>query len=342
MFTAARMTPDPSRVHHSSPIPVPNGNKSVAVSEVPVPVGAVPESPAPLVKVCVRETLHAAPTRFNEALSAPTSPVAPLPTPMPGTNLPLDDVQTPEIILSHPSVPLMDPDGYFALTAMQDGHSASKQQDPATAVSAVPEQTNAERPASQATARKQESGQTGSEADTILGEHSDQFALEADARKSIERKGSFVSSYLALGDPETLGDTQRKLVRRRSTWSRHTGLYDGTGYAASDSIEDDRTTQNTADHRHAPESPPNATNKPSTPSTTPAVEPQTAAVDEKQALQDALHGYTMYSTQSKESATAKASATSFENSSKEHIRAASQPIGAVGLTHKAMPMGIEA
>jgi hypothetical protein len=169
--------------------------------------------------------------------------------------------------------------------------------------------------------------------DTILGEDSDQYALDAETRKSLERKRDYVSCYLALGGTETPGDTQRKLVRRRSTWSRHTGLYDGTGYATSDCNEDDRA---------APKSPQNTIDNPSTQSTTPPGESVATVIDEKQALQDIIREYSMYASQEKERVTTNTAVTSFENGSKEHIRAASQPVGAVGLPHKVMAMSIEA
>lgn len=63
----------------------------------------------------------------------------------------------------------------------------------------------------------------------------DAYALDEEARKSLERN---VTAYLGFHDALPPSESSNDLVRRRSTWGRHTGLYDGTGYA-SECVDDD-------------------------------------------------------------------------------------------------------
>lgn len=113
------------QVHHSSPITVPvlSRDATPAVQNSPLGVGAlpngtVPESPAPLHKAFVQEAImsNAAKGSSHPASLPLNNNVAPLPTPMPGTNLTLEDVAAPDIKITSPSAPSIRanyPSGYF-------------------------------------------------------------------------------------------------------------------------------------------------------------------------------------------------------------------------------------
>lgn len=113
------------RVNHSSPITVPKSSRRTTpiFADTPsgpgfLPTGTVPDTPAPLQRASVQLAIL-----NNAAKGSSTSPspddvanFEPLPTPMPGTNLPLEDVAAPGIMITSPSAPSMhshDPPGYF-------------------------------------------------------------------------------------------------------------------------------------------------------------------------------------------------------------------------------------
>jgi hypothetical protein len=245
----------------------------------------------------------------------------------------------------------MDADGYFALTAMQDELSGSKQKAPSKDVQDESEPPKSDCGADEDGIAKHDFVTDKQAAETVPNELNDQCALDSETPTSSERKSEYAPCYLALGDPETPGDTQRKLVRRRSTWSRHTGLYDGSGYAASDSIEDDHATQATINHPTVPEHPENKANEAGMPATRPSGEfisdGRQASLEGKQSsLQDILRAIAKYDRQERgEGAvdiSTPATASTFGNGSKEHVRAASQPIESMGFPRRAAATRIEA
>lgn len=108
------------RVHHSSPITVPMATRNTTpiAQGTPygltnLPAGTIPDSPAPLQRASVQEAIISNATKTT---GCPASSVEvevegdPLPTPMPGTNLPFEDVSAPGIMVTSPSVPLMQQD----------------------------------------------------------------------------------------------------------------------------------------------------------------------------------------------------------------------------------------
>ncbi|KAL1610355.1 hypothetical protein SLS60_002021 [Paraconiothyrium brasiliense] len=113
------------RAHRSSPITVliasrertPMDQGSPAAFGW-LPTGTVPDSPAPLQRASVQETIISNAMR-DSPFSASSNVETfgnPLPTPMPGTNLPLEDIAAPGIMITSPSAASMqasDPPGYF-------------------------------------------------------------------------------------------------------------------------------------------------------------------------------------------------------------------------------------
>jgi hypothetical protein len=119
MFTMGNMSSSSSVVvRHSSPITVPQPvRQSPPLSNTPPDtctfvVGTVPDSPAPLQTAAVQEAILSHAT--NIVLNADSPKVAnriagPLPTPMPFAHLPLQDADTPGILIVSPSASTMAP-----------------------------------------------------------------------------------------------------------------------------------------------------------------------------------------------------------------------------------------
>jgi len=113
MFTMRKMSSSSSMVvQRSSPITVPvSAGQPAPTYNTPsgfptFEVGTVPQSPAPLQRVSVQEAiLSYAADGVPDADSIRSVDISPdpLPTPMPGTHLPLEDVAAPEIVVSSPS-----------------------------------------------------------------------------------------------------------------------------------------------------------------------------------------------------------------------------------------------
>ncbi|KAF1978370.1 hypothetical protein BU23DRAFT_563981 [Bimuria novae-zelandiae CBS 107.79] len=120
------------RVHRSSPITVPTASRNatpMANGTPPglgaFPVNTVPDSPAPLQRAYVQEAIinNAAKTSTYSDPSDLGIEVDPLPTPMPGTNLPLEDATAPGIMVTSPSAPSMrrgSAQGYFDSIVVAD------------------------------------------------------------------------------------------------------------------------------------------------------------------------------------------------------------------------------
>ena len=117
MFTMRNMSSSPSViVQRSSPITVPTSASQPAPAFNTPPglsdftVGTVPKSPAPLQRAAVQETILNYAAQAVPHADSPNSMgrfADPHPTPMPGTNLPLEDVAAPEIIISSASAASM-------------------------------------------------------------------------------------------------------------------------------------------------------------------------------------------------------------------------------------------
>ncbi|KAF9740284.1 hypothetical protein PMIN06_009482 [Paraphaeosphaeria minitans] len=113
------------RVHHSSPItvPLPSHETTPISSGTPsglgtFPTGTVPDTPAPLQIVSVQEAIISNAGKGSPFPAFPDDDleIEPLPTPMPGTNLPLEEMAAPGIMITSPSAPSMqghDALGYF-------------------------------------------------------------------------------------------------------------------------------------------------------------------------------------------------------------------------------------
>lgn len=230
-------------VHHSSPITVPGSARpSTPPNETTFPVGTVPDSPAPLTKMSEQESTLYHPSRNLDVLMISPSMADPNSTPMPGTNLTLEDTQTPGIVVTSCSPVVKRQEGYFAIPVV-------KVEDQAAPIDVLVD--------SQFTKQDVTVPQPDGVYDNLQAIKSTKGAVhcfdsysitsDASARKSLERKSDCVAAYLALDGPSTVEKNQCAMERRRSTWSRQTGLYDGTGYASSGSHEDYRVNQVTVD-----------------------------------------------------------------------------------------------
>ncbi|KAJ4349811.1 uncharacterized protein N0V89_008430 [Didymosphaeria variabile] len=117
------------RVHRSSPITVPMASREATIMDQDLdqgtqtalgylPTGTVPDSPAPLQRASVQEAIISNAMRESRFSASSDLEIFgnPLPTPMPGTNLPLEVVAAPGIMITSPSAPSMqanDQPGYF-------------------------------------------------------------------------------------------------------------------------------------------------------------------------------------------------------------------------------------
>ncbi|KAF2191072.1 hypothetical protein K469DRAFT_720047 [Zopfia rhizophila CBS 207.26] len=256
MFDAARNTSNSSKVEVSrtSPIAVPTsakqagpGSHSTPPGGAPFMVGTVPDSPAPLLEASVQESIisQARPRPIsvptNQSLHT-TAMVDSLPTPMPGTNMPLEDLQSPVIVLSHhpETVVTQHPSrDYFGCPLDKSGDELQR-------IDSVIETSDQQRTGLYipGLAGEEDSPQASNiQPDAISGRlqpvrtnetplpdpENDPFSLDPELPKSLEDKCVF--AYLAL---EEAGDKQGRLQRRQSKWGRHTGLYDGSGYDFGD------------------------------------------------------------------------------------------------------------
>lgn len=107
-------------VHHSSPITVPSLSKqgarfSVSGGPATLAAGTVPTTPGPFQKALEIEETNKIPSPLSSATFEWGGISPPLPTPMPGTNLTLEDV-CPEGVQG-PSSPMLsdEPSSYFAV-----------------------------------------------------------------------------------------------------------------------------------------------------------------------------------------------------------------------------------
>ncbi|KAF2115874.1 hypothetical protein BDV96DRAFT_59540 [Lophiotrema nucula] len=280
MFDPTRKASSSSsiEVQHSSPITVPNSaRQDLPRTETPplaeFEVGSVPDTPAPLnrqsVQECILSHSISATQRSpkHEALEAKLG-ADPNPTPMPGTHLPLEELKTPDIVVTSPQPAVREVDeGYFDLPLTkieeQSDHTSSivastiatslsdaeptvnlnPDKDPKPDPSLSPEpvpvpcpEPDPSPPNSPVPGSHAKSDDTVSKPTAISPKEcrmpkleSDPYMLDAEARQSLENKTKLSYAYLAkYADAgwEQICDLQR----RPSTWSRHTGLYDGTGY----------------------------------------------------------------------------------------------------------------
>jgi hypothetical protein len=312
---------------------------------------------------------------------------------MPGTNLTLDEIQTPAIVVSSPSAPSMHRDGYFAGTTIRtvitsseedsvlishvdgmanhDDEGAVDQKGKASHQGEIVDDRREDSfvlgqednvhivasNSSQAVDSSEKAG-TGRPVDQPINvdtephtvtspigansdDESESEALNTDARNSLENKRDYVAVCLALGGTDTAYDGQRKLVRRRSAWGRHTGLYDGTGYPASDPIEDDRASQGTVARRSAHKSSDNMTaDEQSTGPTTPN---SGSVTDEKEALDRIIRAYAVYD-EGKGRALSDASKEVVSNASEDvshgHGTAADQTAREIERSERMLGMGV--
>lgn len=120
------------QVNHSSPIAVPSASRhTTPVLQYTPPgkstfaVGTIPKSPAPLQKVSVQEAIksNAARETVVQGQSRVNDFIDPHLTPMPGTNLPLEDNPAPNIVITSPSAPSIqhgELPGYFDIIPTPD------------------------------------------------------------------------------------------------------------------------------------------------------------------------------------------------------------------------------
>ncbi|KAF2747998.1 hypothetical protein M011DRAFT_27485 [Sporormia fimetaria CBS 119925] len=286
IFNSEAMT-SRTDIVRSSPITVPGSDVENTPSHPSLPPGTVPNTPAPLAKV-VLHLPSDSPERGHEPPPTPGMAVElPLPTPMPGTNFPLEELDTPEIVVSSPSIPSLQ-DGYFALS-LKNGtasHPAKEDVVPTRAPESQPNLTITASPTQAPdTIRVVTNTPTTGDQNKRTSEH------ESSTRDSWEQDGRYVSAYLALGAQEKQDDADSKAERRQSIWGRHSGLYDGTGYAPSDTVDDESGRPDTAAGSAKSGVEPSATDK-KTP--TLAAAESVNAPSAKDSLQDIVRAYTLF------------------------------------------------
>lgn len=308
-------------VRHSSPIAVPASAKQAVCnfhSTPPGPpfiVGTMPDSPAPLRKPSVQESIlnHAitgTPDASPSSVDADRA-VDPLPTPMPGTTLSLEDLAAPNASSSPPTEQKAAPQDYFARTAPKRNESMKH-----TDCVAITGKPSAPRNADIVTsARTTAAGVADDLAATLLpgkpeplgpGEankadvHNDRFMLDSSKRSEHDELRADLA-YVVWDDPEIASEDGCQLQRRRSTWGRHTGLYDGTGYGGetapttprpsmSDNTEDETEgTDLTVPEEAAPGAA--ALEIAAEPVKASAASEAESAVDGKETLQDIIRAY---------------------------------------------------
>jgi hypothetical protein len=223
------------------------------------------DSPAPIRKMLDRENgMNAIPRSLNSTLrmydsAVPTPPVfspmaeCPLPTPMPGTNLPMDGdagVLAPEIHVSSPATSAEEQDelpSYFNLMPMvvvqphtDQEHADCTNSHVVAKESTAPDhesvfmlaQTENDIPQSHSShitvVRKLKP--CDSEETVISSMDSDQFTLDNESHNSLDAQKDMIRAFLVREKQPPISDDTCALERRLSAWGRHNGLYDGTGY----------------------------------------------------------------------------------------------------------------
>jgi hypothetical protein len=170
------------------------------------------------------------------------------PTPMPGTNLTLEDVATPEIVVSSPSKTTDHRSGYFAIPTARTSYPSTDEEHVTAEGSRFSEdfETFSNAPWSEIDiARGKGKGKvnceekvSGSKRYSTRDTDDDPFSLDVETRKSLEGKSDFVNAYLAREAEGSDGSPPPynvcSLERCHSGWGRNTGLYDGRDYAASE------------------------------------------------------------------------------------------------------------
>ncbi|KAF2473233.1 uncharacterized protein BDR25DRAFT_129966 [Lindgomyces ingoldianus] len=250
-------------VHHSSPIAVPNtSSKQITPKPLNTPpgqdlfsVGGVPVSPAPLQKASVQESIlngsrsSAASMLSNQSIQM-EGLADPNPTPMPGTNLTLDGIHQPDIVSSSDAAtPVKGGNwgSYFPPMVNSDCQK-NKLVDSAATTNSSGTSINVDPGTVSMLQLLDGEHIEGTGPDGISGKlepispdtaplpdpEGEPFILDPEARKSLEASNGCASAYLALDGTSSADDDQCGLERRRSTWGRNTGLYDGTGYDSED------------------------------------------------------------------------------------------------------------
>lgn len=286
-----------TQVHRSSPITVPSSSKeNTPPCQTTFEVGTVPDSPAPISKASVQQSILSHTLQDTQELAASPLKVDPNPTPMPGTNLPLEEIQTPDIVVSSPGGTSRDQDDYFAIPMTKA--NPIERTVPVLVRSVLVESSNGQQkaifdastpPVSDVIPSKRASDDPFK--DPSIDGDDDPFAHDPEGRKSFEGKADYVSAYLAQEGGQGKENKPYGLERRQSKWGRHSGLYDGTGYAASDF--DENPTSETAP-REASQGNSETTASISDSSInlnsadSPIVEPP---VDEKETLQEIIRAY---------------------------------------------------
>lgn len=272
-------------INRSSPITVPYPVKQDTPQPSTPPsikfqVGSVPDTPAPLTRQSVQERILNHSIAVSEDLPKYMDVVtlnmaSPSPEPMPGTNLPLEEVDPPSIVVTCPqpvsnydenscfSIPVVSMDtqselpSSVAISAKEsrsgEPGSPSKSHIDSATVSEHKTDPKAFREPDIAQVLRPEpdsqrsdspmafshtmSGnmidipeQVLSKSCTLPKLDSDAYMMDEEARLSLEEKSKLSNAYLAKFAEEGWKQLAEREQRRQSTWSRHTGLYDGTGY----------------------------------------------------------------------------------------------------------------
>lgn len=257
MFDTSRKLSEPVDlpVQRSSPITVPASACEAASTCNASPkvlsfsVGTVPDSPAPLQRPSVQHAIltHAAATvpKASPESIEPTPFADPLPTPMPGTSFPLEDGTAPEnVVSSHPIdfIPSNIQQDYFDLNAVK-GENGSERTDSMYTTDELDPDDDAEivammvRVADDYTEQPPEpiSGKSepihSHDARSVLSNDNSTIGA-TEMPLSIDGIGDNLTNAV-WDDPVIADEDKCQSERRKSSWGRHTGLYDGTGYGRS-------------------------------------------------------------------------------------------------------------
>ncbi|KAH9871922.1 hypothetical protein J1614_006180 [Plenodomus biglobosus] len=252
-------------VRHSSPVTVPSSSReetrfSVSVGPPTLPAGTVPTTPGPFQKAldmeATKKTLS--PVFSYELESGGFS--EPISTPMPGTNLALEDIDADIVLGPSSPNPPHEPSSHFALPAHNDIENLvdfdESQYDCAAARRASAEVLkdlihNLEPTTSEAPdARKQH---TLRKKPTFSFQGADRIGLEPSVVASADDEGTEQVhlegiEHIVWEDENTLRvkaspevatgrsteDNDMESYHRLQAWHNHTGLYDGSGYGGGE------------------------------------------------------------------------------------------------------------
>ncbi|KAJ4305140.1 hypothetical protein N0V90_000671 [Kalmusia sp. IMI 367209] len=246
------------KVNHSSPITVPSSSRHTTPLFQSTPpglttfvVGTIPDSPAPLQQAAVQEAIINAATKGSPCPGSSTVNLFddPLPTPMPGTNLPLEDIAAPGIMVTSPSAPSIKQDdlpGYFDSAMSLDGseyertsslvtESGFPTADDPDAAATGARMVELDNPAAfvRETVSEKLVSTTSNES-PLAALSDDHFVLNAPNIGPGSNDYGDEVAYIVWDEPRAAIAPEKARKQRPSNWSRLSELYDGTGYGSTE------------------------------------------------------------------------------------------------------------